>query len=164
MNWEAIGSISDFLAAITVVTTLFYLAHQLKISNRLTREDAHFRMLSNQTNYHNRIAENSDLTALIYGTKTEAETKQVQRRAQAISIFFIWNWEYLRSLEGTYEKMDVPVAGFRHEFASANLFREWEALKHIYDPRFIEFINQEVLKGLVEPSTDNNDSSPEKSE
>ena len=40
MNWEAIGAIGELVGAVTVIVTLFYIAHQIKQNNRaLTRSN-----------------------------------------------------------------------------------------------------------------------------
>ena len=40
MNWQAIGTASDLLAAIGVIASLLYLAAQVRTSSRIARQDA----------------------------------------------------------------------------------------------------------------------------
>jgi hypothetical protein len=40
MNWEAVGAVGELVGAVTVIVTLFYIAHQIKQNNRaLTRSN-----------------------------------------------------------------------------------------------------------------------------
>jgi hypothetical protein len=146
MNIQDLGALGELLAAIATIATLIYLAIQIRQNNTIAKEQAHFHMLQNQTSYYDRLATNPDYIRIAYGEHlTDPEVKQLQHQSHATSAFFKWNWEYLRAQEGIYGSTDVPTEGIRREFKNANLSEQWANQKYIFDPRFCEFMDREVV-------------------
>lgn len=146
MNWEAVSAISEIVGAITVVGTLFYLAIQIKHSTVVAREQAHYHMLENQTSYFDRLSTDRELVKTVYGKDlSEGEVDDLQHKMATQSIFFKWNWEYLRAQEGLYDSKDLPIAGYRWQFSAAKLDQHWGWLKNMFDPGFVEFMEKEVI-------------------
>lgn len=145
MNWDAIGAIGELVGALLVIGTLLYLSIQIRQNNVIAREQAHYHMLQNQTSYYDRLAENPDYLKTVYGEHlSESEVKYLQHQSHTTSVFFKWNWEFLRAQEGIYGSTDVPTKGFRREFENANLGEQWAKQKHIFDPRFVTFMDTKV--------------------
>lgn len=146
MNWEAVAAISEMIGAIAVVTTLIYLSVQLRQNNILLKEQAKYHMLQNQISYHDRFAEDPELVKTMYGAEmSEEENLRLRRLAGAIAVLFRWNWEYLRAQEQIFGLTDVPTDAFSYEFSKANLGEFWDDLKSIYDPRFVSFMDSDVV-------------------
>ena len=146
MSIQDLGSLGELIAAIATLGTLIYLAIQIRQNNLIAKEQAHYHMLQNQTSYYDRLAGDSAYLKTVYGEDlSDIEIKQMQRQSHATSVFFKWNWEFLRAQEGIYVSTDVPTEGFRREFKNANLAIHWEAQKHIFDPRFVAFMDSEVV-------------------
>jgi len=146
MSWEAIGATSAVVGAIAVIVTLIYVARQLRHSSTLAREDAQYHMLQNQISYYDRLSVDPDYVRAVYGQDLSLEeVHALQRRSASTSIFFKWNWEYLRFKEGIYGSTYIPAAGFKREFFNASLAMEWEKQKHIFHPTFLEFIEAEIV-------------------
>jgi Zn-dependent membrane protease YugP len=57
MNWDAIGAIGEIIGAVAVVFSLIYLATQIRISNRASRQAAEQNLLDNQRTWLARIGE-----------------------------------------------------------------------------------------------------------
>ena len=146
MTWDAVGAIAEVLAGLSVIFTLLYLARQLQQSNMLAREDAQYHMLQNQISYYDRLAENAEYLATIYGPNlTEDDITRLRRQSAATSAFFKWNWEFLRFSEGIFGSTDVPIEGIRREFRNGNYAEEWSRQKHIFQHEFVEFMHTKIV-------------------
>jgi hypothetical protein len=146
MNWDVIGAAAEFIGAVAVFGSLIYLAIQIRQSNIITREQAQYHILQNQITYFDRLADDPDLVRTAYGFDlTDSEVQYRQHEANTCSILFRWNWEYVRVQEGIYGVMDLPIAGFRWQFKTIGIDRHWEDKKAWFDPRFIEFMEQNVI-------------------
>jgi hypothetical protein len=146
MSWEAIGSIAELIGALAVILTLLYVARQVRLSNVLAKEDAQYHMLQNQISYYDRLAENPEYVAMVYGPDlSEAEVERLRKQSHTTSVFFKWNWEYLRFKEGIFGQTDVPTEGIRREFGNAKLSAEWEKQKYIFPADFVEFMDSEIV-------------------
>ncbi len=146
MNWEAITAISEIVGAIAVVSTLFYLAIQIRQSTVVAREQAHYHMLENQVSYLDRIATDREFVRTAYGKDlSEDEIDSLQHEMLTQSVLFKWNWEYLRAQEGLYSKKDIPIAGYRWHFTAAGFDQHWSSMKDRFDPDFVEFMEEEVI-------------------
>jgi len=64
MNWDAIGAIGEIVGAIAVVATLFYLAMQIRHSNRQTQSAARYSFLDAYGKLHASLIENKDAAAV----------------------------------------------------------------------------------------------------
>jgi hypothetical protein len=145
VNWEAIGAIGELVGASAVIGTLAYLSIQIRQTNLIAREQAHYHMLQNQISYYDRLAQDPEYLKTVYGEHlSESEVRRLQHRSHATSVFFKWNWEFLRAQEGIYGSTHVPIEGFRREFKNASLGEQWISQKHIFDPRFVSFMDAEV--------------------
>jgi hypothetical protein len=58
MNWDAIGAIGEWAGAIVVVATLFYLASQVKQSQKMEKAVAQRDLLQRVSEWNNKINEN----------------------------------------------------------------------------------------------------------
>ena len=148
MNWEAVGAAGEVLGAFAVVVTLVYLSVQIKQNTLLHREDARYHMLENRLSWLQGLLRNPDIMNAKYGIPIDDAEAIAAKRADlwAEGEFVRWQWEYLRSREGIFEAIDVPVAAFRQEFeASRGLRQQWEDSKDTFDPHFVRFIEEEVL-------------------
>jgi hypothetical protein len=146
MNWDALGAIAELLGAIAVFGTLIYLAIQIRQSNIVTREQAHYHMLQNQIGYFDRLSQDPDFVKTVYGADlTDEDVSFRQHEAHAVSLLFRWNWEYLRVLDGVYGITDIPLEGFRWQVQTIGIAAHWEQKKAWLDPRFVEFMDKEVI-------------------
>ncbi|MEZ5572260.1 MAG: hypothetical protein R3E64_09565 [Halioglobus sp.] len=64
MNWEATGAIGEIIGAAAVVISLIYLASQIRISNRASRQAAEQNLLDNQRQWLGRIADSDSLSTI----------------------------------------------------------------------------------------------------
>lgn len=89
MNWDALGATAELLGAIAVFGTLVYLAIQIRQSNIVTREQAHYHMLQNQIGYFDRLAQDPEFVRTVYvADLTDEAVSFRQHEAHAVSLLF----------------------------------------------------------------------------
>jgi hypothetical protein len=151
VNWEALGAIAELLGAIAVFSTLAYLAVQIRQSNIVAREQAHYHMLQNQIGYFDNLANDINFLKTVYGSDLNAD--QIagrQHEAHVISILFKWNWEYMRAKDGVYDEQTLPIQGWRTHYYPMGINRHWEQIKKWHNPEFVKFMDKEIIPYAVE--------------
>ena len=149
MNWEAIGAFAELTGAIAVVASLFYVGVQVRGNSRAIRgqtfdsissslNDAVFHMITdtNLLDIIGRAVRNQDL---------------VENEALAYSGWLI---VVLRSVESAHhqcelgllddKKLKPLVENMGLHFSSVHGRRLWDSRRHLYDPKFCEFIDDLV--------------------
>jgi len=77
MNWEATGAIGEIIGAAAVFVSLIYLASQIRISNRASRQAIEQHMLDNVRTWLGRISESDSLSAIwMRGSRNDPELKE----------------------------------------------------------------------------------------
>jgi len=64
MNWEATAAIGEIIGAAAVVISLAYLAGQIRISNRASKQAAEQHLLDNQRTWLGRISDSESLSTI----------------------------------------------------------------------------------------------------
>ena len=81
MNWDAIGAVGEIIGAAAVVLTLFYLAVQIRQSNRLSSFQTTRDIFAQFDDNNRLVVENQDLRMLAFmplDALTNEQTKQLQ--------------------------------------------------------------------------------------
>ena len=148
MNWQMISTICEVVGVLTVIVTLIYLARQLRQNNELLKEQATYNMLQNQLSYYDGMAREPNLVNVVYNIPESDIEATVRAKAEshATAEFFRWHWEYLRFVEEILPEKDMPIDGFRREWDRANFQQYWQEQKHIFDPRFVKFIDGNIVQ------------------
>jgi hypothetical protein len=74
MNWDAIGAIGEMVSAVAVFFSLFYLANQIRVSNRASTHAAEQHVLDNQRIWSGRIADSDSLSTIwLKGSRDKPE-------------------------------------------------------------------------------------------
>ena len=146
MDWDVIGVVAEAIGSAAVFGSLIYLAIQIRQNNIAAREQAQYHILQNQISYFDRLADAPDLVRTVYGFDLpDSDVQYRQHEAHVCSVLFRWNWEYVRVQEGIYGIIDLPLMGFRWQFKTIGLDRHWDDKKAWFDPRFVEFMEKEVI-------------------
>jgi hypothetical protein len=64
MNWDAIGAIGELVGAAAVVGTLFYLAIQIRLSNRFAERQSRQELISSNIQFHEILVSNPELVSI----------------------------------------------------------------------------------------------------
>ena len=151
MNWEALGATAELLGAVAVFATLVYLSLQVRQSNIVTREQAHYHMLQNQIGHFDRLATDLAFVKTVYGEHlSEGEARDRQHEAHTVSILLKWNWEFLRVQDGIYPASNLPLEGLRWSYKTIGIDRHWEEKKTWLDAGFVEFMESEIIPHAVD--------------
>src|SRR5437763_14278179 len=74
LNWEAIGAVANLLAALGVITTLMYLAMQIRQNTKAVRSSSIERLVHNLSATAQAEVENENMIPLRFKTNTGPET------------------------------------------------------------------------------------------
>ena len=102
MNWTAIGTVAEVVAAVAVVVSLVYLAAQIRQSTKSVRAATEMEAASHWSQLHSRVAHSPDMSRIwdVGHTDPDQLTAQEQQR-------FIWFvCEYFFLVEGLYRQYD----------------------------------------------------------
>ena len=149
MNWDAIGAIGEIIGAGAVVISLMYLASQIRIQNRESKNST-IVQLTEQWNALLTFTSQSDEQAKVWvdglkGGKL-SEVERVRFYAIASSFMHISESLYLQHLDG---RLDLRVwrglEGRLNDVAATPGMRQfWAARKNWFSVEFGEYIEAKV--------------------
>ena len=151
MNWEALGAISETLAAIGVIVSLLYLAKQIRISSHQTEQNSNvvrgtaYQQFRQQVNAVQalRVSDPTLTEIWIKGSQDFTSLTEVeQHRLGGLYFMMTGNWEslfYLRESGvfdermGADRKMVLESPGYRHW---------WSNRRNAYSKEFRDHIEE----------------------
>ncbi len=105
VNWEAVGAVGEVLGASVVIITLFYLAIQIRHSNRSNRMIAAARIAEVSNDFMKQLVQDPDLYQLYRNGMSEYEPLQQPDRGR----FDVLILQFLRSVESTWIQLRLGV-------------------------------------------------------
>ena len=152
MNWEAIGAIGEIVGAVAVILTLGYLAVQIRQNNKSIRSQIYTSWVDTGSLIHTIRAEHPEVfeKAISPGTSPEQLTHQEAQIAESICahMFNLFEAQYLHFVNGTIEPsvFDAKRRNIRWRLAAPFVRQTWLKIsEHVYDKRFVDFVNNEIL-------------------
>ena len=158
MNWDAIGAIGEIIGAAAVVLTLFYLAVQIRQSNRLSSFQTARDIFAIFDDNNRIVVENQDLRMLAFvplDAQTEEQTKQLKA-------FVVRQTNVLINLQTAYDQGLMDDALFAAGKLSLRGFmNDWPGITPILAQLSVEYpmlyeqeIFEELHKALRESEVD----------
>jgi hypothetical protein len=147
MNWEAIGAVGEVLGAIGVITTLVYLAVQIRQNTESQRTDSYARALDRVTALQARMSENSAFASILLRGVTDGKALTQEERVQFTWIFyemfsgfeFIFHQDREGSLPpGVWERWAATLCWWL-SFPGVRAW--WTARPTPFTPDFTQFVN-----------------------
>ena len=149
MNWDAIGAIGETVGAVAVIATLFYLATQIRQSNRAVEESLRsIRLDSTRSTVesfarYRALISQPDLADIYlrglsnYGSLSDVE--RIQFGAVVDEYLFCYSAMHQRMLEGTYERhaWESHTSALREFFANPGAAEWWGIKKHKFPLKFV---------------------------
>jgi hypothetical protein len=86
MNWDAVGAIAEILGAVAVLTTLVYLAIQIRHLKKQNESDALDHVIDALNDFAGRIAESESLASIIQRGRVSYESLDEDERIRFDSI------------------------------------------------------------------------------
>jgi len=152
MNWDAIGAVGEILGALAVIATLGYLAVQIRQNTKSLSASIYTSWADMSSIVHILRAEHPEVfeKAISPGTSSEQLTKREEQIAESICAHMFNQCEahYLHFISGSIDEniFDAKRRNISWRLRSPFVRQTWEKIsEHVYDRRFIEFINNEVL-------------------
>jgi len=148
MNWDAIGSIAELIAAVGGVAAVVYLAIQIRLNTMALRSSAIDSWVTAVALGNDALSKTDEFSATAFADYDllSEEDRRVFNRAMA-QMFNALEALYFHHANGVVDerflrtKMQPIFMALRQPGARA----WWEARgRHLFDPRFVEHIEAEV--------------------
>ena len=119
MNWEAVGSTAELIAAIAVLITLIFLTIQIRTNNELTRRNNRDMTVDHWLAWRNLLGSNQIVADIwLRGTRGEelSETEALQFRELTKAFFLTYAiWESRARENGEDHIVDIAVTSLANE-------------------------------------------------
>ena len=150
MNWEATGAIGEIIGAAAVVISLVYLASQIRISNRASKQATEQHMLDNVRIWLGRISDSDTLSAIwIRGCRDDPELSEeewIRYGTLCHEVALCWERSYLLEREGSVSSsLGEREKRQRRIFIGSPGYRKWFAARTIaFTTEFVEMMESEL--------------------
>ncbi len=151
MNWEALGSVGEFVGAIGVIASLIYLAVQIRQNTRSLRAGT-YESLSQATAASNTLLMSDPEFARIVEIGLGSEPLPPEDLAR-FTAYLRMSFRRYDSIFLHYRQGTLPTDAwqaywnsFRRILQSTNVQRYWERRKEDYTPDFQQLVSEEVTR------------------
>ena len=155
MNWDATGAIGEIIGATAVVISLIYLAGQIRISNRASRQAAEQHMLDNVRVWLGRISDSDTLSAIwMRGSRDDpslTEEEWIRYGTLCHEVTLSWERSFLLAQEGSISSsLGEREKRMRRIVIGSLGYHKWfAARKMAFTTEFVEMLENELA--VVEP-------------
>ena len=142
MNWEMIGALAELGGAIAVVTSLLYVARQLRDSSAQEQRNQYFQLNREAMGFAEALAHNEEWGELVFRGSTARESlsppEAMSFNSGMLQLFRAYEAMYHYSLEGGIH--DWGAGGLRAMMTDViglpGMQRYWADRKHWFSPDF----------------------------
>ena len=144
MNWDAIGAISDFLAAGAVIVTLLYLSIQLREAHKTAKAHATFISVDLASKWRSALTQDTQMAEILARANNAAElteAEQIRLNTFAEELFIICAVSYaVSSQSGALHELSGEVEYVWSQLErNPALIREWDSASVIVKLVSVEF-------------------------
>jgi len=148
MNWDAIGSIAEFIGAIGVILSLVYVGRELRQSNKMARSATRQEINATTNNWAMGIATSSTLSEVLakvhYQDLTRDEASDVERIRVGYALFALissQHYMYEQWKEGVLseKELDERMGPGSAMLGKSYLHSVWPVLKPSFPNDFAEW-------------------------
>jgi len=161
MNWEAIGAVGEVAAAIAVVVSLVYLAHQVRTSNRLARAEAWRQPTSDLNSLNAAFATDPVFRRALAKAYFEGVERSALEPDEAmvldvylVSITNLYEQLFREVREGVLDESAMRDFGAQSLLMTAYYRSSWEIYRPTFGPSFVEFFERNFEVATKGPSAD----------
>ena len=154
MNWEAFGSIAEFLGAIAVVASLFYVGAQVRESSRATRGQTLNQLTSDMNANLRETLSNEKLMDIALRAVSSEELE-----AAEVTLYSGFVQSLVRSMESAHYQYQLGLldeSRFYSLIHSATIHlqnpvgeRFWESRSNVLDPEFKKIIESHLETSAI---------------
>ena len=151
MNWEALGAIGEVLGSVMIIATLFYLANQIRHSERATSAEMKLRIIEEVNQQNRDVYLNPELAELIAAwRKPEVTLDSMDPAAQVRTTRFVVS--HLNRIRGIFDLhqqgivddqvMRVSVDAALEGLRQTNVYREvWQRVRSSQPKEYQEHVD-----------------------
>ena len=157
MNWEAIGAISEFIAALAVVVTLIYLAIQIKQNTSALKSSATQSSHDQLSTLYDLLASDSELGEVfaraLVSPDTLSNVETARFFALMMSVFFRLQNAYLQTRANIYDEefLESWLKVHRQISGTPGFKHFWLQRRFMFTPKFVAFLESEVFTAERDP-------------
>lgn len=151
-----LAAIVDLLASIGVIAGIVFLGVELRQNNAHLAAQARYNLIVRRADMNTVLTTPHVLAALHKRLAGEPLSREEETIVFSASIRFIemWEWQYKEFEAGMLRKEQLPVKAWRafyHNKTAMPLAIDevWETRKHVHDPAFVAFIEENVVNADV---------------
>jgi hypothetical protein len=155
MNWDATGAIGEIIGATAVVISLIYLAGQIRISNRASRQAVEQHILDNTRVWLGRISDSDTLSVIwMRGSRDDpglTEEEWIRYGKLCHEVTLSWERSFLLTQEGSISSsLGEREKRMRTIVIGSLGYHKWFAARKIaFTTEFVEMLENELA--VVEP-------------
>ncbi len=159
MNWDALGAIAEMLSAIVILTTVLYLAIQIKYARVMASDTSRANRVEGIRELNGKLIDDRDARAAWNKAMGPVQRKLFDDVAEVLSLNFDeasiivlqgWNWMFLHqahffSVKTSDDENELKniVAVWYVENPMRALF-DHPIFRASFDPEFVEFIDKTI--------------------
>jgi hypothetical protein len=161
MNWDAIGAISDFIAAGAVIVTLAYLAVQVREANKTSRSHATLISVDLASKWRSALTQDTQMAEILARANhsqelTEAE--EIRLSTFAEELFYIVSVSYVVSLQSgaLHERSGEVEYMWSKLEKNPALIREWRngsAIVELVSAEFESRVSERIRESEAKESS-----------
>ena len=161
MSWEAVGAISELIAAIGVIASLTYLATQIRASSRASKVEARLTTSGFMTRFNDNFIHHPEIYELWNRARTDPDQLSADEYARFSNLNMNACW--LFSAAHYQQRIGTLDAGDWFELEAIMKFylngegvtRWWKKFSaERFDPAFVAYVNEQII-APAEPHRDN---------
>ena len=157
MNIDKVTKLFEIAGVIVVVTSLFFIYEELKLTKQTIRSGSNLQLLSLSFQIREDVANNQELASLLEkANSTDDSLSSAERRryfAHISRTFDVWEQAYFSQRDsfihsGLWQAWDCS---YRKLFSRPGPIRFWKEQKSMYSYRFREYVDN-IISGKSDDS------------
>ncbi len=152
MTLEQYAYLGEIIAALAVIASLVYIGNELRQNTEALQAQSRYNLISLRTGNIDVQLENWELLDALQKHVDGEElsvAEQIAVKLQAMKLLETWQWQHDEFQAGTLPREQVPVENWRtlyHDKFFPNAVSEiWEARKGVFNPEFVQFMEENVI-------------------
>ena len=153
MTLQDLGNFGEFIGAFAVITSLIYVAMQLRQNTRSLRTSSFQAAMQNASHHNRMLTENAEVVGLyLRGLDSYSSLDQVERvRFQSLMLNIVWSFEITLSLheEGVYSdsRLAAHLEHVLSTLAAPGGGEWWEETAGTIDEKVRSYIDAHMNSG-----------------
>jgi hypothetical protein len=147
-----LAAIVDLLASIGVIAGIVFLGVELRQNNAHLAAQARYNLIVRRADMNTVLTTPHVISALHKHAAGEPLSREEETYVFSASVRFIemWEWQYREFAAGMLRLEQLPIQSWHSWYHNETklplaIDKVWQARKHVYDPAFVAFIEDNVV-------------------